>query len=560
VREEQNAMVIRDAAPDADPLEQDAVEPEAQDAAIGQWFIAADQRRNSHTDLRVFSTGNTVVPLVDGRSYFQRLCHELTNTGAGDQVYFLDFRGDMDERLDGPGTEVGHLLGEAAERGVGVFGLLWRSLPRWLKQSEEGNADLVRHIARHGGQVMLDARTRKAGSHHQKLVVVRYLGRPEWDVAFVGGIDLGFSRNDDGFHRGDPQPMKEFPDVYGERPSWHDIQAEVRGSAIHDLEHTFRERWYGSSVLDIPSPFRQLYDRAYHASAMTGAALPLPEPDSGARPGSHAVQVLRTYPARLRRYPFAPLGERSIAQAYRQAFKRARSLVYLEDQYLWSSEVGEVIADALRRSPELRVIVVVPRFADKDGRVDGPPTRVGRQDAVRLCTRAGGSRFAMYDLENPSGEPVYVHAKVVVIDDVWSMIGSDNLNRRSWTHDSELSIAVLDAKLDDRPPTDPGGLGDGARSFARDLRLTLLSEHLDRDGDTEDLLDPVGAFDVVAASATGLKDWYDGGRVGARPPGRLLPNRLETVSRRQRLWAVPAYRALYDPDGRAWRDKLRRRT
>ena len=82
--------------------------------------------------------------------------------------------------------------------------------------------------------------------------MIRHPGAPGRDVAFVGGIDLGYSRGDDSRHDGDPQVM-DFPDSYGPRPPWHDIQAEVRGAAVHDLEHTFRERWYGSSVLDLPS-------------------------------------------------------------------------------------------------------------------------------------------------------------------------------------------------------------------------------------------------------------------------------------------------------------------
>lgn len=44
--------------------------------------------------------------------------------------------------------------------------------------------------------------TRRGGSHHQKLVVVRHPDTPERDVAFVGGIDLGYSRNDDSRHLG----------------------------------------------------------------------------------------------------------------------------------------------------------------------------------------------------------------------------------------------------------------------------------------------------------------------------------------------------------------------
>ncbi len=203
------------------------------------WFLGDGDRANRATDLRTFTIGNRVQPLVDGRSDFTRLHAELNATEPGDQVYFLDFRGDLDELLDGPGSAVGDVLGRAARRGVKVFGLLWRSQPTALRQSEEANAEFVREIDEDGGQVLLDARTRRAGSHHQKLVVIRHPGAPGRDVAFVGGIDLGHSRGDDSHHHGDPQAM-DFPDSYSARPPWHDIQAEVRGAAVHDLEHTFR--------------------------------------------------------------------------------------------------------------------------------------------------------------------------------------------------------------------------------------------------------------------------------------------------------------------------------
>jgi phosphatidylserine/phosphatidylglycerophosphate/cardiolipin synthase-like enzyme len=207
----------------------------------------------------------------------------------------------------------------------------------------------------------------------------------------------------------------------------------------------------------------------------------------------------------------------------------------------------------------LHLIAIVPRFPDKDG-VGRLPSLVGREQAIKVCRAAGGDRFAIYDLENTAGNPVYVHAKVVVVDDVWAMIGSDNLNRRSWTHDSELSAAVLDAERDPREPTDPARLGDGARRFARDLRLELWREHLDRPHDMiDDLIDPQEAFAVMSDSAATLQAWYDGGCTGPRPPGRLRPHIPERLPHRHRPWAVPAYRWLYDPDGRAIRDRLRRR-
>jgi phosphatidylserine/phosphatidylglycerophosphate/cardiolipin synthase-like enzyme len=117
--------VLPDAGDSADnPLEQNAPDYAADDPAIASWFLAEGDRANRATDLRTFTTGNLVRPLVDGRSYFARLRAEIEAAQAGDQVFFLDFRGDLDERLDGPGSEVGEVLGLAARRGVLVFGLL----------------------------------------------------------------------------------------------------------------------------------------------------------------------------------------------------------------------------------------------------------------------------------------------------------------------------------------------------------------------------------------------------------------------------------------------------
>jgi hypothetical protein len=88
-------------------------------------------------------------------------------------------------------------------------------------------------------------------------------------------------------------------------------------------------------------------------------ARPLPEQVPGPDPcGDVAVQLLRTYSARRPAYPFARRGERSVARGYTKALSQARSLVYVEDQYLWSMDVARVFADALRRAPELRMVFV----------------------------------------------------------------------------------------------------------------------------------------------------------------------------------------------------------
>ena len=88
-----------------------------------------------------------------------------------------------------------------------------------------------------------------------------------------------------------------------------------------------------------------------------------------------AVQILRTYPAILPKgYDFAPDGERSVAAGNAKAVKHAQRLIYLEDQYLWSEEVGRHFGNALRDNPDLRLIAVIPVVPD----VDGPLTLSAR--------------------------------------------------------------------------------------------------------------------------------------------------------------------------------------
>jgi len=267
--------------------------------------------------------------------------------------------------------------------------------------------------------------------------------------------------------------------------------------------------------------------------------------------GRHAVQVLRTYGRRRPAYPFAPDGERSVARAYHKAFALARSLIYLEDQYLWSEAVTGSLAEALARSPELRLVFVVPRFPDADGRFSGPPNRLGQLDALGHLERAAPGRVLAFDLENDLGTPIYVHAKICIVDDVWLSCGSDNVNRRSWTSDSELTCAVLDPERDPRAPLDVSAHADGARRLPRDLRLRLWAEHLGLPVDDERLLDPVTGFELWRDRADALDRWHAAGRSGPRPPGRARRHRPDPGGAVQRLLATPAYRLVFDPDGRS---------
>src|SRR6185437_9365458 len=189
----------------------------------------------------------------------------------------------------------------------------------------------------------------------------------------------------------------------------------------------------------------------------------------------------------------------------------------------------------------LHLIAVIPRFPDQDGRFSKPPNLIGRADAMRLLREAGGDRVAIYALENEQGTPIYVHAKACVVDDTWATIGSDNLNRRSWTHDSELTCAILDEAAGDVGQADEGvtdegaGTGPGA-GFATRLRQALAHEHLGGEPGTE-AVSQAEMFGLFRQFAARLDAWYDEGRIGSRPPGRLRGYPDLHLPGRTRAWA-----------------------
>lgn len=530
---------------------------------LDDWFLLPEERGNPHSEIdsrrassAAWSEGNDVRFLIDGAAYFARLVTTFADLQRGDEVRFTDWRSDGDECLSEGGPTIGALLADTCRRGVDVRGLLWRSHSDRFAFSLKENRRFAADVTKAGGEVLLDERVRRAGSHHQKMVLLRHPAFLERDVAFVGGIDLSHGRRDDDRHHGNDQVI-ELDARYGPRPAWHDVQLEIRGPAVGDLDLTFRERWEDPTPLNHANLTRAWFSRMTSRDR-TANDLPesLADPPSH---GGHVIQVLRTYPSRRPRYPFAPEGERSVARAFVKAVARARTLIYIEDQYFWSVRIAKILVSALRRHPGLQLIVVVPRYPDKDGQLSGPPSRLAQARAMAILQREGGKRVGFYDVQNDDGAPVYVHAKVCVIDDVWATVGSDNLNRRSWTHDSEISCAVIDSELDVRMPLDPGGLGDGSRKFARDLRLTLWAEHLGRALDDPELLGSENSCELWRKCASELEHWESGGQRGSRPASRIRTHVVEPVSRGRRRWSDVVYRFIFDPDGRPLKLRLRHR-
>jgi phosphatidylserine/phosphatidylglycerophosphate/cardiolipin synthase-like enzyme len=199
-----------------------------------------------------------------------------------------------------------------------------------------------------------------------------------------------------------------------------------------------------------------------------------------------------------------------------RALRSAQRLIYLESQFLWSPEIVAVLAAKLRRPPrdDFRVLVLLP--ARPNNGADDTRGQLGVLVDADRESGAGTTRFLACTLHQAGagGSPVYVHAKIGIVDDRWLGIGSANLNEHSLFNDTEVDVVLHDQRI------------------VREARLRLWSEHLERPlGEVDG--DPARVFDEVWLPHA--REQLERRRRGDPEAGRcsLLPN----VSRRSKaLW------------------------
>jgi phosphatidylserine/phosphatidylglycerophosphate/cardiolipin synthase-like enzyme len=312
------------------------------------------------------------------------------------------------------------LLAEAAQR-VDVRVLTWAGAPVPVMHPSRHEARRLMDRLVDGTRIRgaVDARNRPMHCHHEKLVIV------DGEVAFVGGIDLTDLAGD----RYDAAPHGSVG-----RLGWHDTAASLTGPSVFDVAAHFAMRW----------------------ETITGERLP--DTSAPAPGGPSRVQVVRTVPEET--YPPLPHGDFGLLEAYMGAIRKARDLIYLENQFLWSAEVVAVLGEKLKRPPsdDFRICLVLPRHPN-NGNDDTRGQLAVLQNADRHHRLLVGTIGPLAG-QRPA---VYVHAKVGIVDDQWLTIGSANLNEHSLFNDTEVNLVTDDAAL------------------ARSVRERLWSEHLGRD-------------------------------------------------------------------------------
>jgi phosphatidylserine/phosphatidylglycerophosphate/cardiolipin synthase-like enzyme len=362
--------------------------------------------------------GNSLAVLIDGVEALSELASALEASQSSVWLAGWYFSPDFRLLKDSPKT-LSELLCELANR-VEVRLLAWAGAPLPLFHPDRGEVRTVaRELGRDSGvAVALDARERPMHCHHEKLAII------DGQRAFVGGIDLT-SYAGDRLDSPDHPPRRSL--------GWHDATTDIRGPAVVDVAEHFRLRW----------------------QEVVGEQLP--EPAAPAPAGTVDLQVVRTVPERV--YHSWPHGEFTILESYLRAIRSARRLIYLENQFLWSPEIVSVLVEKLREPPSehFRLLILLPAKPN-----NGNDDTRGQLGLLAQADDTAG-RFLACTLyqEGDQGCPIYVHAKVAIIDDAWLTIGSANLNEHSLFNDTEMNVVTHDPDL------------------ARQTRLRLWAEHLD---------------------------------------------------------------------------------
>ncbi|TYP87848.1 phospholipase D-like domain-containing protein [Blastococcus xanthinilyticus] len=418
---------------------------------------------------------------VDAADYFAVLKQAILR--AERRVLFIGWDFEPRIRLDPrtPGRARDDRLGRVLEAAVQANPALEIGVLQWgmgmLESLRRGvlPVPLLRRRTHERLRFAVDHHHPLGAAHHQKIVVV------DDCLAFAGGIDVTADRWDTTDHR-DWDRHRHRP--HSRRPTdpWHDVTSLVSGPVARALGELARERWESGTGrrLGPVEGVRPCWPEGLDALLTdVDVAISRTRPRHGGKDLVHEIELL-----------------------WLAAVAAARETVYIEAQYFANRRIAEAIAERLGEPDGPEFVLVTPESAV--GWLEEKAMGTARARLLRLVREADvHDRFRMYVPVTEGGRPIYVHAKVLVVDDRLLRIGSSNLNNRSMGLDTECDLTI-EARADDPRRAEPAGAVLG-------MRHRLLGEHLG--------VDPAAVAAAVEASGGSLVRAVDGLRT---PEGRSL--------------------------------------
>ena len=277
-------------------------------------------------------------------------------------------------------------------------------------------------------------------SWHQKFGVI------DQNIAYVGGMNLTEEYWDTIDHKVfEPRRMNydatteqklavQAKQALPDNIPWKDYSLRIEGPIVSDVMVLFDWRWTYQKVLNV-----EYSDKATLLDSIAAPADPI---EDGVQ-----AQLVSTMPP--------PFYENSIMETMLKAIRQAEDYILIEDQYFRSTILSDAIHEQMLAKPNLKLIVItnpVNEWTD----AGCWPTYL----EIGMFSGFGFPRFGIYQLKSfdwaDTGcffcidevrgyyQDLFVHSKMVIIDDKYMQTGSANHNNRGLLYEGELAVVIFD--------------------------------------------------------------------------------------------------------------------
>jgi phosphatidylserine/phosphatidylglycerophosphate/cardiolipin synthase-like enzyme len=343
------------------------------------------------------------------------------------------------------------LIIEKARKGTMVRIIVWqprlplRILPGADERGLDGRAEEVevlnKLVIKYGIEqnliIKIDSTSPTFSSaHHEKIIVI------DNKIGFCGGFDLSRGKWDTSKH--DYHDPQRAPDS----EPWHDCHAMMKGPIVWDLAYHFDQRWAYFEVKD---------EKRIRGMNLKPANFPLEAVNGGTR-----IVALRTWEGEDK--------DGGILAWYTNTIRKAKNSIYIENQFPFQNEfITRILCKRLQEQKNLKVIIVGPMEPNLPGLIGSILSKTSVndvnkhlqwiRDAGDLGRRVGTYSLVCQDKKTKSLRQIYVHSKLLIVDDKWITIGSANIDKNGFKDSTEVNVGITSSSL------------------AKQLRKRLWAEH-----------------------------------------------------------------------------------
>ncbi len=343
------------------------------------------------------------------------------------------------------------LIIEKARKGTMVRIIVWqprlplRILPGADERGLDGRAEEVevlnKLVKKYGIEqnliIKIDSTSPTFSSaHHEKIIVI------DNKIGFCGGFDLSRGKWDTSKHNyHDPQRDQD-------SEPWHDCHAMMKGPIVWDLAYHFNQRWAYFEVKD---------EKKIRAMDLKPTSVPLEALNKDTK-----IVALRTWEGADK--------DGGILAWYTNTIRKAKTSIYIENQFPFQNEfITRILCKRLQEQKNLKVIIVGPMEPNLPGLIGSILSKTSVndvnehlqwiRDAGDLGRRVGTYSLVCQDKKTKSLRQIYVHSKLLIVDDKWITIGSANIDKNGFKDSTEVNVGITSSSL------------------AKQLRTRLWTEH-----------------------------------------------------------------------------------